>query len=94
MFPAVAHPSRTTARTPIMVEVHPPQLPLELELPDGSGEVLELLKGLWVRATPESIGRDVQIARELAATAPPSDAALAQRYVVAIGRLERWLRDA
>jgi hypothetical protein len=77
-----------------MVEVLPPHLPLELELPEGSGEVLELLKALWLRATPDSIGRDLQIAHELAATAPPGDAVLAQRYVVAIGRLERWLRDS
>jgi hypothetical protein len=78
---------------PTMVDVLPPHLPLELELPDGSGEVLELLKGLWLRATPDSIGRDVQIARDLAASAPARDAALAERYVAAIGRLEHWLRD-
>ena len=38
-----------------------------MELPDGSGEVLELLKRLWLRATAGSIGRDVQIAHDLAA---------------------------
>jgi hypothetical protein len=77
-----------------MVDVLPPHLPLELELPDGSGEALELLKRLWLRATPDSIGRDVQLARELAASAAPRDVELAQRYAVAIGRLERWLRDS
>jgi len=76
-----------------MAEVLRSHLPLELQLPDGSGEILKLLERLWLHATPDSVGRDLQIARELAATAPPRDIELAQRYVIAIGRLERWLRD-
>ena len=76
-----------------MVQAFQPRLPVELELPEGSGEALHLLKALWLRATPDSIGRDVQTARELAATAPPRERDLAQRYLIAIGRLERWLRD-
>jgi hypothetical protein len=76
-----------------MVEALPPRLPLELELPDDSGETLQLLKALWLRATADSIGRDVQLARELAASAPARETELAQRYVIAIARLERWLRD-
>ena len=76
-----------------MVDLHPPRLPRELEPPEGSGEVLHLLKGVWLRATPDSIGRDVQTARQLAAAASPEDTELAQRYVIALGLLERWLRD-
>jgi hypothetical protein len=76
-----------------MVEALPPHLPLELELPEDCGETLQLLKRLWMRATPDTIGRDVQLARELAAGVPAPESELAQRYVIAIARLERWLRD-
>ena len=70
-----------------------PRVPIELELPDGAGEALQHLKRLWLRATPDSIGRDLQLARELAATVSLPETELAQRYLIALGRLERWLRD-
>jgi hypothetical protein len=80
-------------RAASMSEVLPPHVPNELELPDGAGEALQHLKRIWLRASPDSIGRDLELARELAASVPPSETELAQRYVIAIGRLERWLRD-
>jgi hypothetical protein len=76
-----------------MSEGLPPRVPNELELPDGAGEALQHLKRIWLRATPDSIGGDLELARELAASVPPPEIELAQRYVIAIGRLERWLRD-
>jgi hypothetical protein len=93
MFTAAGSSSQAGGRMTSMVEVLPPHLPLELELPADSGETLQLLKGLWLRATAESIGRDVQLAKELAASAPAPESELAHRYVIAIARLERWLRD-
>jgi len=48
---------------------------------------------VWTHTTPESVGRDVETARKLAAQADPHDSQLAQRYVTALSRLERWLRD-
>lgn len=71
----------------------PPQLPNDLRLPEGAGEVLLLLERLWLASTPESITLDVDRARRLAAEAVPEDADLAARFVAWFERLERWLRD-
>ena len=60
----------------------------------GSGEVLELLKRVWLRATPDSIAG---ISKPRSGSPPRHlrvDRELAERYGAALGRLERWLRDS
>ncbi len=62
--------------------------------PEGpSGDVIDRLRQLWVAADEESIRRDIVRARGLAETAAPHRRAEAEDFVVALGRLERWLRD-
>jgi hypothetical protein len=71
----------------------PPRLPLDLAVPAGAGEVIHRLADIWIHATPDQIGSDLETARRLAAEAEPRDVELAQRYVAELSRLERWLRD-
>ena len=57
-------------------------------------EVLEQLRQLWVTANADSISRDILRARALAKTVPARCRADADDFVIALERLERWLRDA
>ena len=71
----------------------PPELPPELLLPEGADEVLRRLEAIWLHATPDTIGRDLESARRLAGGTQGEDAEVAQRYVTALSRLEHWLHD-
>ena len=73
--------------------VIPPELPPELLLPEGAGESLMRLEEIWLQATPDTIGGDLESARGLAGSIQGEDAEIAQRYVTALIRLEHWLRD-
>ena len=60
---------------------------------DRAGDVIEQLRQLWVMASEESIGNDIAYARSLAETVPPRRRAEADDFVLALERLECWLRD-
>lgn len=70
-----------------------PELPPELRLPAGAGEILLRLEFIWLHASAETIGRDIQEGRRLLGRASSGERDLAARYVSALERLERWLRD-
>ena len=55
--------------------------------------LMEELRRLWVAATAETIVRDIEHARKLAANASRSRRSEADAFVGALQRLERWLRD-
>ncbi len=71
----------------------PPELPPELLLPEGADELLVRLEAIWLQATPDTIGGDLELARRVAGAVRGEDAEVAQRYVTALIRLEHWLRD-
>jgi hypothetical protein len=60
---------------------------------DPAGDVVEQLRRLWVMTNEESIGADIVRARALAESAPSPRRAEADEFVLALQRLERWLRD-
>lgn len=60
--------------------------------PDASA-VIARLREIWLEATPDTITGDLERARAIARTAPPTEAERARRYLEAIRRLERWLHD-
>jgi hypothetical protein len=61
---------------------------------EGSdGGVIEQLRQLWVMSNEETIGSDLRRARLLAGTVPKCEREAAEEFVVALERLERWLRD-
>lgn len=51
------------------------------------------LRQLWVTASGDSIAADIRRARSLAETVPACRRSEADDFVVALERLERWLRD-
>lgn len=51
------------------------------------------LQSIWTLATAETIGRDLERARELAAQVPPPARLKAESMVHDLERLERWIRD-
>ena len=71
----------------------PPRLPLEFAVPPEAGEVIRRLEEIWLHASPDAIGSDLEEARRLASQVEPAEAELAQRFVAVLARLERWLRD-
>ena len=71
----------------------PPELLPELLLPEGADGLLVRLEAIWLQATPDSIGGDVELARRVAGAIEGEDAEVAQRYLTALIRLEHWLRD-
>ena len=60
---------------------------------DPAGAVIEQLRQLWVMADEDSIAGDLLRARALVAPLPPRVRSVADEFVVALERLERWLRD-
>ena len=56
-------------------------------------DVVSRLREIWLEATPDTIGRDLERAHVLARSAAPSDRERASRYLEAIQKLERWLHD-
>lgn len=51
------------------------------------------LRNIWSLATAETIGRDLERARELASQVPPRARLKAEALVHDLERLERWIRD-
>lgn len=58
-----------------------------------TSDVISRLREIWLEATPDSIGGDLERAHVLARLAGPTDRERAKRYLEAIQRLERWLHD-
>jgi len=55
---------------------------------------MDELRRIWVAATPDSIGGDLERARGLVEALPEGDEReAARRFLEALERLERWLRD-
>lgn len=60
--------------------------------PIESIPVLQEIQAIWTLATPDSIGRDLERARKLAALAPPQARLKAETLIHELERLERWIR--
>lgn len=61
---------------------------------ESSGEILiEESRRLWVTATEESITEDILCARTVAKQVPLGRRANADEFVLALERLDLWLRD-
>jgi hypothetical protein len=71
----------------------PPELPPELLLPEGAAEVLKRLESIWLQTAPDTIGGDLESARNIAGSLQCEDAEFAKRYVTSLTQLEHWLRD-
>jgi hypothetical protein len=56
-------------------------------------DVLARLREIWLEATPDSIGGDLERAHVLVRSAAPAERERAGRYLEAIQKLERWLHD-
>lgn len=55
-------------------------------------EILEELRQLWAKTTGDTVRRDMAYAQELADSLPADRVDEAQEVIVAMMRLEQWLR--
>ena len=94
----MAAPESVSSHQPIMSSTPAPQLGTRPSMspesdPDHPLDTLSELHRIWESATADSISRDLDRATALAERVPDPEREVAERYLAALWRLERWLHD-